>query len=170
VGKRSDFKRRPQDHYNTIDPRAVAALLPHLNGTKTFAEPCAGDRHLVRSLEAAGLRCTWNSDLSDGLDARRLRPGMVRDADIICTNPPWSRGVLHDMIVHFQSLKPTWLLFDSDWANNRHAVPYLAHCSDIVAVGRLKWIEGSAHSGKDNTSWYRFWYQHQGPTVFHGRG
>jgi hypothetical protein len=93
----------------------------------------------------------------------------VAGADAIITNPPWSRPILHKMILHFQRLKPTWLLFDSDWAYNRMAAPYLDTCSDIVAVGRLKWIEGTTHSGKDNCSWYRFWCRHHGLTKFHGR-
>jgi hypothetical protein len=29
-------------------------------------------------------------------------------------------------------------------------------CSDIVTIGRVKWFEGSKHTGKDNHAWYRF--------------
>ena len=174
MGKRSEFERRPQDHYNTIDPRAVAALKPHLNGTRSFAEPCAGDRHLVRQLEAIGLRCWCSGDINDHIDedddAFRLTLYDVAGADAIITNPPWTRSILHKMILHFQALRPTWLLFDSDWAYNKHAVPYLETCSDIVAIGRLRWIPDTKDVGKDNCSWYRFWGQHHGPTKFHGRG
>jgi hypothetical protein len=170
LGKRSDFKRRPQDQYNTIDPRAVAALKPYLVGVRTFAEPCMGKGHLIKELERVGLKCSYMHDLAFGHDALTLVSTDLNGTDNIITNPPWTRALLHAMIMRFQRLKPTWLLFDSDWANNRHAAPYLETCSDIVAVGRLKWIEGSLHSGKDNTSWYRFWHAHRGPTVFHGRG
>jgi hypothetical protein len=169
VGKRSDFKRRPQDAYQTIDPRAVEMLLPHLNGTRTFAEPCSGKRYLVRALVEAGLDCVWSSDIDDigAVDALQLTWNMVSKANSIITNPPWSRDLLHQMIVHFQSLKPTWLLFDSDWAYNKTSAPYLKTCSDIVVIGRLKWIENTSHNGKDNCSWYRFSSSHRGPTKFH---
>ena len=42
------------------------------------------------------------------------------------------------------------------------AVPFLRHCSDIVTIGRVKWIEGSKHTGKDNHAWYRFDARHKG--------
>jgi hypothetical protein len=171
MGKRSDFDRKPQDHYDTFDPKAVMALKPHLNGVRRYAEPCEGNGHLVRQLNALGLDCVWASDINKGTDALALtRRDMVsRKVDAIITNPPWSRTLLHRMILHFQTLAPTWLLFDSDWMHNRMAVPYLDRCSDIVAIGRVKWIPDSPHSGKDNVSWYRFWHEYRGSTKFHGR-
>jgi hypothetical protein len=42
-------------------------------------------------------------------------------------------------------------------------------CSDIVSIGRVKWIEGSKHTGKDNYGWFRFDARHAGGPVFHGR-
>ena len=77
---------------------------------------------------------------------------------------------MHRLIAHFQRIAPTWLLLDSDWAATRQAAPFLPHCSDIVAIGRVKWIEGSKHTGKDNHAWYRFDARHSGGPVFHGRG
>ena len=38
-----------------------------------------------------------------------------------------------------------------DWSATRQAAPFMPHCSDIVTIGRVKWIEGSKHTGKDNT-------------------
>ena len=58
---------------------------------------------------------------------------------------------MHRLIAHFQRIAPTWLLLDSDWESTRQAAPFLPHCSDIVTIGRVKWIEGSKHTGKDNT-------------------
>jgi hypothetical protein len=167
LAKRSNFRRRPQDAYHTIDPKAVAALLPHLNGTRTFAEPCYGEGHLCDQLIASGLTCVLGADIDGGIDALQL-PNF-NGADAIITNPPWSRPTLHKMIAYFSEHAPTWLLFDSDWAYNAHARPYLNRCSDIVVVGRLRWIEGTKQTGKDNVSWYRFDARHSGPTVFHGR-
>jgi hypothetical protein len=90
-------------------------------------------------------------------------------ADMVITNPPWSRDQLHRLIPHFQNIAATWLLLDADWAHTKQAAPFLPHCSDIVAVGRVKWIEGSKHSGKDNCAWYRFDIKHRAGPVFHGR-
>ena len=73
------------------------------------------------------------------------------------------------LILHFSSLKPTWLLFDADWAFNKRSGQYLEQCSDIVAVGRLRWIEGTTTTGKDNAAWYRFDARHFNGTIFHGR-
>jgi hypothetical protein len=45
----------------------------------------------------------------------------------------------------------------------------MASCSDIVAIGRVKWTEGSKHTGKDNYAWYRFDVNHTAGPVFHWR-
>jgi hypothetical protein len=42
-------------------------------------------------------------------------------------------------------------------------------CSDIVAIGRVKWIAGSKFTGKDNACWYRFDTRHRSGPVFHWR-
>src|SRR3954463_15410152 len=107
MGRRSDFKRRPHDAYHTIDPKAVQALAPHLNGTRTFAEPCAGRGDLVRWLEEAGFHCALASDLSDGVEALTLND--FNGADAIITSPPWTRQLLHPLITHLSSFLPTWL-------------------------------------------------------------
>ena len=166
MGKRSNFERRAADFYPT--PRAaVVPLIPYLRGVKTFAEPCAGDGDLVRHIECFGLRCVHSGDIRDGQDA--LGRNDYGGADCIITNPPWSRDVLHRLITHLQNIAPTWLLLDADWKQTRQAAPYLPHCSDIVAIGRVKWIEGSKHTGKDNACWYKFDSRHTAGPVFHWR-
>ena len=89
-------------------------------------------------------------------------------ADAIITNPPYTREVMHRLIAHFQRIAPTWLLLDFGWAATRQAAPFLPHCSDIVAIGRVKWIEGSKHTGKDNHAWYRFDARHRAALSFTG--
>jgi hypothetical protein len=166
MGKRSTFERRPGDAYATPAP-AVVPLIPYLRGIRSFAEPCAGDGALVRHLKSLGLRCVYAGDIATGQDALEL--DSYGEADAIITNPPWSRDVLHGLIPHFQNIAPTWLLLDADWKQTRQAAPYLPHCSDIVAIGRVKWIEGSKHTGKDNACWYRFDSRHRSGPVFHWR-
>jgi len=159
MGKRSSFARRKHDAYDTPES-AVFALLPHLHGVSTFAEPCAGQGYLVGHLQRRGLVCTYEGDIQNGYDA--LEYPFDRDAvfDAIITNPPWSRDILHPMITLFMRMAPTWLLFDADWAFTKQAAPFLPNCSHIVSVGRVKWIEDSKHTGKDNSAWYRFHNQH----------
>lgn len=165
MGKRSTFARRPMDEYQTIDPKAVRVLMPFLFGVETFAEPCCGDCHLIEPLQARGLRCVYSGDIWMGYDA--LQQPHFEHADAIITNPPWTREILHPMILHFQRFAPTWLLFDADWAHTKQAAPFLPQCSHIVSVGRLKWIPDTKQTGKDNCAWYRFHAQHgSGPRFF----
>lgn len=166
MGKRSNFERREKDAYDT-PYEAVVPLLPHLRGVRTFAEPCSGLGHLVMHLERAGLCCLSASDIKEGVDALTVKT--FGPVDAIITNPPWSRDVLHRLIVHLQAIAPTWLLFDADWAHTRQAAPFLDQCSHIVSVGRVKWIPGSPHTGKDNCAWHRFHVQHVGGPRLIGR-
>jgi hypothetical protein len=168
MGKRSSFERRPGDSYAT--PRAaVLPLIPWLrsSGVHSFAEPCAGDGDLVRHLEGFGLHCTYAGDISAGQDA------LARDhygaCDVIVSNPPYTRPIMHALISHFQRIAPTWLLLEMDWASTRQAAPFMPACTDIAAIGRLRWIEGSKHTGKDNHAWYRFDIKHSSGPAFHGR-
>src|SRR3954454_12214031 len=166
MGKRSNLERRPSDFYPT--PRAaVEPLVPYLRRIRSFAEPCAGDGDLVRHLESFGLHCAYAGDIRTGHDALAL--DRYDGADAIITNPPYTRELMHRLIAHFQRILPTWLLLDADWALTKQAAPHLSCCSDIVAIGRVKWIEGSKYTGKDNHAWFRFDIRHSAGPVFHGR-
>jgi hypothetical protein len=165
VGKRSDFKRRPRDFYATpLD--AVKPLIPFLNGTRRFAEPCSGKGDLVHHLESFGLGCIYEGDMHTGKNAL-ARDSYGRGKYSIITNPPHTRKVMHELILHFQEIMPTWLLIDLDWAANLQATDYLHHCSDIVVIGRVKWIPNSKFTGKENYGWYRFDGGYDGPTRYH---
>lgn len=177
MGKRSDMERLPKDKYYTWDKRAYPPLMPHLKEGASFAEPCAGKGYMVEALREMGLQCLWRSDKYPyeddwmnekmGVDALNISPGNLRNCDYIITNPPWKRDILHEMIKHFASLKPTWLLFDANWMFTKQAVPYLSMCEKIVNVGRLKWIPDSDHTGKDDCCWYHFNSHYFGPTEFY---
>lgn len=161
MGKRSNFERRKADAYQT--PWAGAKpLIPYLTGIRTFAEPCAGEGRLIRHLQREGLRCSYQGDIKTGQDALDEPFDQYARFDAIITNPPWTRQILHPMIERFMSIAPTWLLFDADWAFTRQAAAYLDHCSTIVPVGRLIWIDDTSDTGKDNCAWYRFHGQHTG--------
>jgi hypothetical protein len=168
MGKRSNFPRRKMDAYDT--PReAVRPLLPCLAGVKTFAEPCFGNGFLYNHLLSAGLKCTYAGDLKTGEDALKIKVADLAGTDAIITNPPWTRELLHPLILHFMTMRPTWLLFDADWIHTRQAGPFLRHCQTVVSVGRVKWIPGSKHTGKDNAAWHLFDCRHVAGPHFVGR-
>jgi hypothetical protein len=147
---------------------AVEPLIPFLNGTKRFAEPCAGDGDLVRHLEAHGLRCVYQGDISKGKDALKINRYARGNYGII-TNPPHSRELMHQLIMHFKDIAETWLLLDAEWVTTLQAVPFLPFCSDIVVIGRLKWIPNSKFSGKDSYCWYRFDNKRHGSARIHNQ-
>lgn len=171
MGKRSSFDRAERDYYQTPSA-AVVPLIPFLpTGRFSFAEPCAGDGRLIkhiRDLTEKRANCWFAADVHpdyDGMlekDALTLSAEDVKMCSMIITNPPWERRpakgpLLHRMISHFMALdKPTWLLFDSDWMQTAQAKPYLGNLLAVVSIGRVKWIEGSTMTGKDNCQWHLF--------------
>lgn len=167
MGKRSSFERIPRDFYATPFA-AVPPLMPHLRGVHAFAEPCCGDGALVRHLETFGLRCVYAGDIATGQNALALTA--YCGADAIITNPPYTRPLMHTLIEHFSRILPTWLLLEIDWACTKQATPFMPSCSDIVSVGRLRWIEGTTMSGKQNFGWYRFDTRHSAGPIFHAHG
>lgn len=174
MGKRSDFERERLDYYPTPH-EAVVPLLPHLPPQSLFCEPCAGAGILIGHLQRHDHICVSAFDVQPRAENIRVHDASFMDksdlngADTIITNPPWDRHALHQIIERSLFCAPAWLLFDADWMHTRQAIPYLRHCSMIVAIGRVKWIEGSAGAGKDNCCWYKFDPEHMGRTVFVGR-
>lgn len=186
MGKRSDFERNPRDYYPT-PYEAVIPLIPHIvaplrpmNTPANFIEPCAGDGRLIRHLEKHGHKCVYACDIepqAEGIEKRDIFTagsgdmfftGALPPCDLIITNPPWERDTLHKMIELFVDHAPTWLLFDSDWANTTQATPYEDLCKEIVSVGRVSWM-GNGVSGMDNCSWYLFAKGAPRGTRFHFR-
>jgi hypothetical protein len=151
---------------------AVRPLIPYLRaeGIRTFAEPCAGANDLVRHLEAFGFACGYSGDIQSGQDA--LARADYGDVDATITNPPHSVELMHPLIDHFLTMRaPCWLLMKWDWAANVHAAPFLPRCTHAVAIGRIKWMPDSPHSGKDNFGWLRFDDKHRsGPILRNDRG
>lgn len=164
------FERRPRDFYATPES-AVLPLLPHLELGSSFEEPCAGDGALVDMLERCNHFCAYASDISPG--CREVAPFDVFNcdrisADYFITNPPWSRPILHKIIVHLSDIAPTWLLFDADWIHTKQSVEYMKRCRKIVSVGRVSWM-GNGTVGFDNCAWYLFDKPSDTVTEFHPR-
>ena len=177
IGKRSDFKRVPRDYYPT-PMSAVVPLLHHLPYTFDYVEPCAGDGRLVEhisTLTDGHATCLHKSDIepqAQGIyknDALNITFGGYKVVDLCITNPPWDRKFLHPFIEHWLDICPTWLLFDADWMHTKQSGNLMNYCSKIVSVGRVKWIEGSKNTGKDNCCWYLFDREELENTKFYGR-
>ncbi len=138
--------------YPTIDPRCVLPLLPHLPSGAVFAEPCAGAGDLIQLLQAAGLRCAWGLELEPQSECLRNRWPIAKGnalqlqardlggVDLFISNLPWERDWMEPLIWHLASLAPLWSLHDAGWAFAARSAPFMAICTDVVAVGRLRWF------------------------------
>jgi len=96
------------------------------------------------------------------------------NGDLFITNPPWPEPNRRGdpalaILMHLSALAPTWLLLPADFAHNVYFREVESRCQKIVSVGRVKWIPGTKHSGKDNAAWYLFDETYAGSVVFHGR-
>ena len=172
-------ERKRSDFYPTIDRRAIPALLAaaakagdlNPDGLLTsYAEPCAGAADLINllAIHAPALLCAFGLELDPHDEGLRNRWPIARGnaltlterdlagVHLFITNPPWRRPLLHQLIRHLASLRPTWLLFDASWAFTKQAAPFQRILTDVAAVGRLKWFEGSRHDPPDDCAWYRF--------------
>lgn len=187
MGKRSNFERNPRDFYPTPF-EAVKPLVEHggfdINTPFFYAEPCAGDGRLVRHLD---LFNNQFCNLGGAYDIEPKGPGVMQ-ADVfggnnralmgnVITNPPWDRKFLHPFIAKWIRVNNIfsntnlcmWLLFDADWMHTKQSREFMPYCDKIISVGRVKWIEGSKNTGKDNCCWYRFRTTRGHKTEFVGR-
>lgn len=171
MGKRSDFKRNLHDNY----PTPLAAMWPLfrvLDKPVRFCEPCAGDGRMVKYLTDAGHTCAAAWDIeprAEGIDTQDATTRLIGNIGCFITNPPWFRPLLHAIIDNLSAQHPTFLLFDSDWLHTRQANGRWQKCSKVISVGRLKWIEDSPHTGKDNCAWHLFEPGHAEGPRFIGR-
>ena len=171
--KRADgkFNRQNDDYYPTPE-MAVRPLLPHLAENTRFYEPCAGDGSLSEILVLNGHVCIGMSDIQPKspnvirLNALRVEP--KSDVDRFITNPPWERSVMHALMDYLSRLAPSWFLIESDWLFTKQAKPLWPRIQKIVAVGRVRWIPGSASDGFDNCCWVLV-RDHITETTFVGR-
>jgi hypothetical protein len=175
MGKRTTFERSFRDFYRTPF-KALLPLIPYLrrDNVKTFAEVCCGDGDLIRHLQFFGLRCVHYGDIRFGQDALEIEC-YSGNPDAGITNPPFkypedpkgSTRLLIDLIEHFFDLgAPFYLLLPHDWSANKNSAKFLRRCTDIIVIGRVKWIQDSKHNGGfENSSWYKFDVEHCGGPV-----
>ena len=182
MGKRSNFERNPRDYYPT-PIEAVEPLVHHLPYEFDYVEPCAGDgrliSHITKLTEGTG-KCLFAGDIEprsgivkkmDALNVN-ITPELAKAISLVITNPPWERKFLHAFIAKWIQVSPLWLLFDADWMHTKQSAITMTYCRKVVSVGRVRWIEGSKHTGKDNCAWYYFEANPANklkPTEFYGR-
>jgi hypothetical protein len=159
MGKRSDFLRNARDVYDTPEA-AVLPLLPHLMPCTRFIEPAAGAGALLTRVGHVPT-AAYDIEPRSNFVQRKNMLGITREdlngASCCITNPPWSRVLLHALILHLRTLDiPAWLLVDANWMFTRQAIPYLKYCRTIATVGRVKWIPGTKMTGKDDAAWFLF--------------
>jgi len=152
MGKRSNHPRRERDDYAT-PWRAVAPVLRFLAPGTRFIEPCSGAGELVGHLERAGHVCVASCDLP--IDARTTSYSTANA--IFVTNPPWRpQFEPHKIIANLSDQRPLWALMYTDWLFTLRATPFLPRLREVVVIGRMKWIEGTKHSGYENCCWCPF--------------
>jgi hypothetical protein len=183
MSKRTDgkYERRDRDFYAT-PPEPIYKLLPHIQDCRVFAEPMCGDGAIVRVLEARGWVCGAAMDMEpqDDMIARAVVSDVMdltaedfAGCDHIISNPPWpakhKRGDPTVSIVkHLSAILPTWFLMSADFMHNEYAAPLLEFCTQIISVGRVKWIADSDNTGFDNAAWYKFDQRREGPPILTG--
>lgn len=180
MGKRSDFDKNPRDYYRTFDRRAGDVLSPFIKDIKYFAEPFCGAGDLVHQLqESHGKFCMWKSDiepqpdLSFGVNCQvmsyeEVHYEQLRNCQLMITNPPFTKEVFHKSIEHFTPLIDCWWLMASDWLFNKGSSKIIdKFVTDVVAIGRMRWIPNSKMSGKDNMVWVKTSYSKEEPVRFH---
>ena len=96
--------------------------------------------------------------------------GMItRGVEAIITNPPWlntpNSGYQLTRFVNKLCYGgfPVILLLNGNilnnkgfWQNKVHGRSMGDLCYQILPIGRVKWIEGSPHTGKEDCSWFFF--------------
>lgn len=167
------YRRISKDLYQTPQV-AVEGLLPFLAPGTVFREPCAASGLLVDHLTAAGHFCDLASDIkplrADVVKGNAIK-AVLGPGQVWITNPPWTRTLLHRLIVYLSNQGPTWLLFDADWAHTAQALEFKPRLRKVVAIGRVRWIfPGSKTPGFDNAAWYLFTTPSSAPTEFYGKG
>lgn len=181
MSKRTDLPRNARDFYAT-PYKAVAPLIKFIDDGVTeqhFIEPCAGDGRLVShifKLSDRRITCRYASDIfplpqaedyhmvtktQDVLTANWQEISGTVDSHMFITNPPWlnnkdSGYLLNTIIQTLCSVRPTWVLLNANYLFNIRSSALLKQATDVVVVGRVKWIEGSKHSSTEDSAWFKF--------------
>lgn len=180
MSKRTDLPRNPRDLYETHDPKAVAPIAPLWHGNETrYIEPFCGSGELIANIaNHCDAKCVHASDLEPLPQVNGVPDGIIfekynfevidwestaghKNATHFISNPPWLNDKKSDyqllrIINHLSAIRPTWLLLNGNFAFNKRSSDAMGICTDIITVGRLKWIKGSKHSATEDSCWFLF--------------
>jgi hypothetical protein len=173
MSKRQGGRPKQANDFYPTPYKAVLPLIPFLRPGLRFFEPCAGAGDLISHLAAHRIHCIGACDIEPRADfivrLNCLDLHWVK-AEAFVTNPPHTHEWLAPIIEKLRVMRPTWLLLPLDWFATQQAAPFLAYCTDIVVIGRMKMdIPGSYTDGFDNFAWARFQKEPAGQTQFHGK-
>lgn len=157
---------KPRGFYPT-PLKAFEPLAPYLPPGCQVIEPCAGNGALCDHMFKIGCEIVAATDIQPEhpnvakMDVFQYDLANTPRIDYFVTNPPWPelrRNGLPTLpiINHLRQIAPTWMLLPSDFMFNVYAAELMGNCGGIIAVGRVKWIPGSANEGFDNAAWYLF--------------
>jgi hypothetical protein len=182
MGKHSDMDRKERDFYST-PLAATAPLVPYLGGIRGYIEPFAGDGRLIDNFKllAPDMKCVWASDMEplaegiekedfDEIDTTDLTMSMIEfHADAIISNPPWlntpSSGYQLFRFINkmckggfpvIMLLNANLVNNKSSWQNKVHGRSLMELCYQVLPIGRVKWIDNSPFSAKEDSAWYFF--------------
>ena len=134
----------------------------------TASRPRGPSGSLALHLDELGdLACIVDGDLVHGSDARDWVREDYGDVDAVITNPPWTPDIMAEIMWMQSRFVPAWFLIYSDWLFTRQSAQLMRdRCTDIVPIGRLKWIPDTKSVGFDNCCWVRMSVDKQEPVVF----
>ena len=174
MGKRSSFPRNKHDFYATPFAPVAELVRGPLAPGLTFIDPCVGAGDIVDHLRTLGRICLGALDLvpkrADVVcrDSLSLSPEDAPEGVSFITNPAWTRQLLLPLIDHLAALALTWCLLPLDIQANLYFARYLTpgayRLHKVQPVARVKWIDGSKYTAKDNACWYLFGHR-MGPHV-----
>ena len=178
MGKRSNFERVERDYYRTWDKRAGNALRPFVysSRSKNVLEPFAGAGDLPENIGLSALHWTL-SDIEpqsghvEKIDAFSLTKDDCQQFDMLVTNSPWRRDIFHRAVEHFTPMiDECWWLIDAPWLFTGQAAKILdKYVTDIVTIGRMKWIPDSKMQAKDDCIWLRTCRDKSDAIKFYGK-
>jgi hypothetical protein len=160
----SNFDREPDDHYPTIDPRCVSALLSAWDIPYKVWEPCAPNGSAIAD--------QWPTKMIMGADA--LNDPVPIGCKSAVTNPPYTTTICNAITGRFRGLVADGqltvaaFLLRSQWdhAKSRQA---LLGSEPFAGLVRLRfrpwWSEDRSKQPIHSYQWVVFDSRHKGPPI-----
>lgn len=165
----SGYARKERDQYETPE-WVTQAVIPHLPGGITIAEPACASGKIVNALKIHYAR-PFGFDIQHGEQYDFLKITGI-GADGIVTNPPYDQA--QEFIEHsLRLMKPRGgfvaMLLRTDFDHAKTRRHLFAHCSafakKLVLTKRIVWFEPAVASPSFNHAWFIWDWRHKGPPI-----